>query len=175
MRIVEDIKTMIFHIRRYQPLIFTVAITALAATALCSKGMLGKVGRSLPHPWMHSFMGIFFCLFSLFKLFNVKGFKEGFEKYDLITSKLPIYGYVYPFIELGLGLGYLSYYKPMVTYTLTFLFMSTGAASVIRAMKKGLDVKCACLGTVLSVPLSSVSLLEDVFMGLMAFYLIIAR
>lgn len=175
MKLMEDIKAAAAQIYRYQPLICVVGIAALAASAITSKDSLGRLIQKIHHPWMHSFMGLFFCQFSMLKLFDIKGFKEGFSKYDLITTKFPIYGFIYPFIELALGLGYLSYFRPILIYILTFLFMTVGTASVIRALKKGLDVKCACLGTVLNVPLSSITIIEDVTMGLMAFFLLIVH
>ncbi len=39
---------------------------------------------------------------------------------------------------------------------------------VIRALSKRLDIECACLGTVLKVPLSTVALVEDLGMAAMA-------
>ena len=48
------------------------------------------------------------------------------------------------------------------------IIMGVGAIGVIRALRKGLDLRCACMGTVLDVPLSTVTLSEDIAMGLMA-------
>jgi hypothetical protein len=46
--------------------------------------------------------------------------------------------------------------------------MLWGALGVIRALTKGMNVSCACLGTVLKVPLSTVALVEDLGMAGMA-------
>jgi hypothetical protein len=53
--------------------------------------------------------------------------------------------------------------------------MGIGAIGVIRALKAGLDVRCACMGTVLDVPLSTVTLTEDIAMGLMALSMLFWR
>ncbi len=75
---------------------------------------------------------------------------------------------MYPFIELGLGLSYLAHLVPPVTYVVTIIVMLWGALGVFRALMKGLDLECACMGTVLKVPLSTVVLLEDLGMAGMA-------
>ena len=43
---------------------------------------------------------------------------------------------------------------------------------MIRALSRGLDVRCACMGTQLNVPLSTVTLTEDLVMVAMAAYLL---
>ncbi len=94
--------------------------------------------------------------------------------YDLVAKKVPGYGYLYPFIELVLGLSYLCFSYPIATYLITILLMAVGAFGVIRALKQGLNVRCACMGTSLDVPLSTVTLSEDIGMGIMACAMLIA-
>jgi hypothetical protein len=150
---------------KYWPLFSLILIAGLAATALP------------PHfemrGWMHHFMGFFLCQFAMLKIFRPSGFVEGFQKYDLIASKFPFYGYIYPWIELGLGLGYLAYFAPIWVYCLTMIVLGIGAIGVIRALRRGLDARCACMGTVLDVPLSTVTLTEDLVMATMALLLLL--
>lgn len=47
---------------------------------------------------------------------------------------------------------------------------SGGAIGVVLVLRKGLDIACPCMGNVLSVPLSTVTLSED---GLMALALLL--
>jgi hypothetical protein len=75
---------------------------------------------------------------------------------------------IYPWIELALGLAYLSGTYPTATYIVTIVLMGIGAIGVTRALKAGLDTRCACMGTILNVPLSTVTLTEDIAMGVMA-------
>lgn len=150
---------------RYWPLLCLLLVAALAALALLK---LSPGGFFL---WMHYFMGLAFCQFAMLKLFNISGFLEGFKKYDLLAKNVRFYGYIYPFIELLLGLLYLSLINPLQTYLMTVLLMSFSAIGVINALYKGLDVRCVCMGTVLNVPLSSVTLAEDIGMGGMAFFM----
>jgi len=46
--------------------------------------------------------------------------------------------------------------------------MGFGAIGVFRALRSGLDVNCACMGSALDVPLSTVAVVENVGMTLMA-------
>lgn len=152
--------------KRYLPLFALVLIALLEATALSSGLQKG------PFMWMHFFMGLFLCKFALLKLFDLSGFSKGFQMYDLVAKKVPLYGCLYPFIELALGLCYLSFSYPLATYLITILLMAVGAFGVIRALRQGLDVRCACMGTALDVPLSTVTLAEDIGMGFMAFIML---
>ena len=52
---------------------------------------------------------------------------------------------------------------------------SIGAVGVVRALKRGLDINCPCMGSVLDVPLSTVTLTEDIGMGLMAAVMLFMR
>jgi hypothetical protein len=107
-------------------------------------------------------------IFSMFKLFDLRGFADGFQMYDLLAKPFRSYAYVYPFIELSLGLGYLAAWNLPVVYGATIAVMLFGALGVVRALRKGLDLHCACMGTVLKVPLSTVALTEDLGMAAMA-------
>ena len=54
--------------------------------------------------WMQQFMAGFFLVFSAFKLLDLPGFAEGYATYDLLAKYWHDYGYIYPFIELSLGI-----------------------------------------------------------------------
>jgi YHS domain-containing protein len=118
--------------------------------------------------WMHDFMGFFLVVFSMFKLFDLSGFADGFQMYDLLAKPFRPYAFVYPFIELSLGLGYLSHWQSRAIYLATMVVMLFGALGVFNALRKKLDLECACMGTILKVPLSTVALIEDLGMAAMA-------
>lgn len=151
-------------IGRYWPLIALILVAAAGAIALTLNGLVN---------WMHYFMGFFLCQFAMLKLFHPSSFAEGFQKYDLVAKKFRFYAYVYPLIELALGLAYLSFTAPILTYILTIIVMGVGAVGVIGALRRGLDIRCACMGTVLDVPLSTVTLTEDIAMIVMACWMLI--
>lgn len=159
------------HAGDYLPLVVILALTLLCASAK----QLAHGGTWDGRTWMHDFMGFFLVVFSMFKLFNLSGFADGFQRYDLLAKPFRPYGYVYPFLELGLGLGYLAQRNLPLVYAATIAVMVFGALGVIRALRQGLNLQCACLGSVLKVPLSTVALIEDLGMAAMAAAMWIAR
>lgn len=149
-------------IKKYQPLITILLIC-----------ILFSISQSISHPFdvtMRLFMGYFFVLFAMFKFFDVKGFVDGFSTYDLITKKFRSYGYVYPWIELMLGMLFLTNFKPMETNIFTVVIMLISGIGVLKSIFSGSKIKCACLGTTLDVPLTTVSVIENFGMATMALY-----
>lgn len=120
------------------------------------------------HSWMNQFMAGFFLVFSAFKLLDLPGFAEGYATYDLLARRWHAYGYIYPFLELGLGILYLTQWFPITTYLATIIIMGFSSIGVINSLLKKQKFQCACLGTVLKVPLSNVTLIEDLTMVVMA-------
>lgn len=149
--------------KSYLPLIFLIGVGLLMGFSIARFSHWMVI--------MQYFMGSILCLFSLVKLFDIKGFASSFATYDLLASKFIAYGYVYPFIELGLGLGILSNYMVSLFALITVLFMAFGSLGVFKAIKEKKDLSCACMGSIIKVPLSVVSLLEDLLMGVMGIIL----
>jgi hypothetical protein len=147
----------------YLPLAVLVAVAFVAALAIQA-----AFGRWDARAWMLRGMGLFLIFISLLKFVDLPGFVEGFRRYDLVAQRLRAYGYLYPFIEFGLGLGYLAQGHLPWLFGLTIGVMLLGIAGVLRGLAQGLDVDCACMGTVLHVPLSTVTLTEDAAMAAMA-------
>jgi len=114
------------------------------------------------------FMGIFFVIVALLKMIDWKGFANAFAMYDIIAMKNKYYAYVYPLIELALGIGYLFKWQVTVLAIVTLLIMVVGAIGVGRNLLQKNPVKCACLGTMIKIPLTKFTLVEDIVMALMA-------
>lgn len=125
-------------------------------------------GQMQWHYFMNQFMAGFFLVFSGFKLFNIKGFAEGYATYDLLAKKWNGYGFIYPFFELGLGILYVGFWFPLTTQWLTIIIMGFSSLGVINSLLKKQNFRCACLGTILNVPLSSITLIEDLLMVVLA-------
>lgn len=121
---------------------------------------------------LYRFMGFFLSLFSLFKWLDIKGFMEAFKEYDLISKYFPPYLIVYPIVELVLGLCYISLTFTLIANMTTIILMSLNAISIIKALWQRKKLSCACLGSLLKLPLSYVSLFEIAAMMVMAFYML---
>lgn len=117
---------------------------------------------------MGRFMAGFFLVFSFFKLLDLPGFVDSFRGYDLLARRVPAYAWTYPFLELALGAAYALEVVPLVTNLVTLGVMAVGTVGVAAALVQKRRVRCACLGAVLKVPMSSLTLFEDVLMAAMA-------
>lgn len=163
---VVDTSEALTFTQRYKPLLVIIATVAFSAAALALVD-----GRM--HRFMGTFMGLFFVNFAMFKLIDLKGFADGFSMYDLIATRSRAYAFAFPFIELGLGLLYLTAFLPMITNILTLVIMLISGAGVIKAIVTGdKHLQCACLGTTLNVPLSTVSVIENFGMTAMAAFML---
>lgn len=127
------------------------------------------------HNFLSYSMGYFFIVFSMFKMINLKGFAEGYSQYDLISKKWYGWGYIYPFIELSLGILYLGLVNETWLHVMTIIVSVIVVISVSIELKKHGKFYCACLGTVLKVPLTKVSLIEYLTMAIMAFVMLLAN
>lgn len=154
--------------KKYIPLIVVIGISA-ACSVVMSIGDPQFMSSS-----MHVFMGVFLLQFAALKLYDLSGFAKGFARYDLLASRLKGYALLYPFLEFTLALGYLTGGGDWV-YISTICLMGFGAVSVFVALKKGLNTNCACLGTTLKVPLSTVAVTENVSMVIMSTVLLITQ
>jgi copper chaperone CopZ/uncharacterized membrane protein YphA (DoxX/SURF4 family) len=114
--------------------------------------------------WMQHFMAGFFLLFSFFKLLDIKGFAEGYGSYDIVAKRLKGYGYAYPFVELALGISFLIGFQPLITNIVALIIMSISIVGVVQSLIKKSPFQCACLGTIIKLPLSKVTLFEDLLM-----------
>lgn len=117
---------------------------------------------------MRHFMGGFFLTFSFFKLLDLRGFADSYRMYDVVARRIPAYGYVYPFIELLLGAAYVTGFQPVATNLVTFVVMSVSAVGVVQSLLAKRKIRCACLGAVFNLPMSTVTLVEDALMIVMA-------
>lgn len=115
---------------------------------------------------MTNFMGFFFLVFGFFKAISWKNFSLIFASYDMVAKKFKVYAKLYPAIELVLAAMFLLSYNLFIANVITFIIMSVGSVGVYRNLKN--EIQCACLGTIIKVPLSKISLLEDILMGVMA-------
>jgi len=125
----------------------------------------GKIDVML---WMRYFMAGFFIVFSFFKFLNLTGFAESYAMYDVLAKRVKVYGLVYPFIELALGVAYLTDFEPTVTYIATICIMGFSSIGVIQSVLDKKKIRCACLGAVFNLPMSMVTIIENLTMVLMA-------
>ena len=155
----------------YSPLLLIVAYI-LGGSVLVQIGMNGLVSVNTVET-MRYFMAGFFLVFSFFKLLDINAFANAYAGYDLLAKRWHGWGLLYPFVELALGIAYLTHFNPLLTHWVTIIVMGFSALGVIRAVASKTQIQCACLGTVFKLPMSTVTIVEDVGMVLMAIGMLI--
>ena len=117
---------------------------------------------------MMDFMGIFFIVFSFFKFLDYKSFPNSFAMYDPLAKALPLYGWIYPFIETILGLMFLFRFQLFTSIIITILLLSITTYGVVNVLKNKQTIHCACLGTAIKLPMTIATLIENGIMIVMA-------
>ena len=108
--------------------------------------------------FMRVFMAGFFLTFSFFKMLNLKAFAESYAMYDIVAKKFSPWGYVYAFIELGLGLSFALNLSPVIVNWVTLLVMTISILGVLESVINKKKIQCACLGAVFNLPMSTVTI-----------------
>jgi len=118
--------------------------------------------------FMRIFMAGFFLTFSFFKMLNLKAFAESYAMYDIVAKKFSAWGYIYAFIELGLGLSFALNLSPVLINWATLIVMTVSILGVLESVLNKKKIQCACLGAVFNLPMSTVTIVEDAIMIVMS-------
>jgi len=122
---------------------------------------------------MRIYMAGFFIIFGGLKLLDLKGFADTYAGYDILAKRSRTYALVYPFIEVLLGLSYAFGFALLTTSIVTLVIMSVSSIGVFIAVLGKQKIRCACLGTYFKLPMTTITIMEDVSMALMALVMII--
>lgn len=120
------------------------------------------------HGFMLDFMGLFYIVFSFFKLLDLKGFPESFKMYDPLAKVIPAYAWIYPFIEVALGLMFLMRFQISFALIITLVVLGITTVGVSKALLNKKSIQCACLGTALKLPMTKATFIENTVMIIMA-------
>lgn len=124
-------------------------------------------------PWnangfMLDFMGLFFIVFSFFKMLDLKNFPDSFQMYDPLAQKIRIYAVIYPFIETALGLFFLLRLQIDFALIATVVVLGITTVGVAKSLLDKKAIRCACLGTALKLPMTKATLIENALMMAMS-------
>ena len=84
--------------------------------------------------------------------------------YDIVAKKWKAWGLIYAFTELALGIAFLTGYNPIITNSVTVVVMTVSLIGVLQSVWNKRKINCACLGAVFNLPMSTITILEDVIM-----------
>jgi cation transport ATPase len=123
--------------------------------------------------FMLDFMGLFYIVFSFFKMLDLKGFPASFSMYDPIAKRVPFYGKIYPFIETGLGLMFLMRFEIDIALIVTLVILGITTIGVTKTLLDKKSIQCACLGTALKLPMTEATFIENSIMIVMALLMLL--
>lgn len=149
------------ELKRLYPLLLIFTYITIAATLMHLKVWDTKA-------FMLDFMGLFYVVFSFFKLLDLRGFATSFGMYDPLAKRVPLYGKVYPFVEVFLGLCFLMRFEITLALVLTLCILGMTTVGVTKVLLQKKEIQCACLGTVLNLPMTTATFIENSIMLLMA-------
>jgi hypothetical protein len=114
--------------------------------------------------FMAALMGWFFLIFGLAKVLSLPSFVVAFQRYDLLAMRSKIYAFAFPFLEIGAGLAYLYSWNIVAVSAIALPLLLITSWSMFIKIYRNEAVPCACLGTIFKVPMSWLTLGEDLFM-----------
>lgn len=124
--------------------------------------------------FMLDFMGLFYIVFSFFKLLDLKGFPATFQMYDPLAKIFPPYAWAYPFIETALGLCFLLRFQIPIALVATIVILGITTIGVTKSLLSKQQIKCACLGTALNLPMTKATFIENAIMLVMAVWMLVS-
>jgi len=136
---------------------------------------------ALAHTWwlsgdsqifMQYLMSGYFLIFGALKVSNWSAFVRSYRKYDWLAAQSSVYAWAYPAMEIILGVLYYLALWPLFVNLFVLVLMLEKAASVYTAIKARKISKCACLGGWFSIPITYVTVVEDLLMAGMALWMI---
>lgn len=118
--------------------------------------------------FMLDFMGLFYIVFSFFKILDLKGFPESFKMYDPLAKQIPFYAKIYPFLELAIGILFLMRIQVPMALIITIIILGITTIGVTKTLLDKKAIQCACLGTALKLPMTKATFIENTIMIVMA-------
>lgn len=125
------------------------------------------------HSVMADWMGFFFLIFGGLKVVNLKNFAAMYRGYDVIAKQNPWWGYVYPFIEVGLGVLFIVREFMVPASFVTIILMSVGMIGIYKKLRSEGEVQCACLGGFFNVPVTWLTMAENGVMVVMGVWMLL--
>lgn len=154
-------------IKLYTPLIVTALVSFLLGGILTTFQMF-----NLEMLLMNS-MGVFITILGLLKIKDVARFAVMFRQYDPIAKQVPFYAKFYPYLETGIGLLILSGLFIVPTQIAVITIYTSTTIGILSSLNAGKKLECGCLGGNIKLPLSKVTIFENLIMISMALFTLI--
>lgn len=148
----------------YFPLILT------ATLCLFMGAVTSFLTTQTTYDFMMYSMGYFITIIGALKVRDVRSFSRMFARYDPLAKLVPMYGYTYPFLETALGLLILLKLFMVPVHVLIVTVYTLTTVGIIISLHRKQNLDCGCLGEGFKLPLSKVTIFENVIMIGMAIF-----
>jgi hypothetical protein len=156
-------KTLRQRVKPYTLLVIAIIVVFLfAGIATVLEGYLE------PHVFMQYFMAGYFLVFGIMQTISLKKSAKMLQQYDTIAKQVPLYGYLYPPLQIVIGVAYLLWVSPIIVNAVAAVFIFFTLIGVIDVLEQKKVVRCGCLGESMKVSVGWVTLVENGIMFIMA-------
>lgn len=125
--------------------------------------------------WIRWFLGGFMIVFGGLKLMGIEVFIKVFPLYDLIAKRFPPYKYLYPLLQVFLGMLFLIGIFSVVRDITVIVISLSGLLGMVKVVSQRGPVKLSYVGTLIRLRFSSVVLFENTVMVFLAIIMLIAE
>lgn len=141
---------------------------ALAAT------LMGTLVSISIVDWLRWFVGSSLLVFGGFKLISFESFSQVFPQYDPLAARYRWYNYVFPLLEVFLGMAYILDLAEGIRYGITFaLFGFSLLGMWTNLNRRGPSRQNTWLGKLFRLPMSTALLFEDLVVTVFSLILVI--
>ena len=155
--------------QEYRKFIGMLVFIALSATLMSTLISFNWVD------WLRWFVGSLLLVFGGLKLISFESFLEVFPRYDPLAARFKWYSYIYPLVEVLLGIFYILDLAPGARYVVTFITVAFGLIGMITNLNiQGPSTKNTWFGNVFKLPMSTAILFEDAIIAVLAAVLVLA-
>jgi hypothetical protein len=148
-------------------------LTGIFLFLVIAATLMGTLDGFNAHEWLRWFMGGFMILFGSFKLMGIEVFIKVFPLYDLIAKRFKPYTYVYPLLQIFLGMLYIAGLMAVPRDIITLVMAASGGIGILKIVASRGPIKLSYLGNTIKLRYSTVSLLENTIMAVGAFILLV--
>lgn len=117
--------------------------------------------------WIRWFMGGLMIIFGGLKLMGIEVFIKVFPLYDLIAKRIKPYRFVYPLLQVLLGMFFITGSIPLIRNSVTIIISLSGLIGMIKVVSRRGAIRLSYLGTILRLRFSTVILIENTLMVLL--------
>lgn len=150
-------------------------LIAIFVFLIMSATLMGTLDGFNILEWIRWFMAGFMIIFGGLKLLGIEVFIKVFPLYDLIAKRVRPYKYIYPLLQVFLGMLFLAGIFTLFRDIVTIAIGLSGLIGMIQIVSKRGPIRLSYLGTIIRLRFSTVTLLENSIMVVLGILMLIAE